>query len=234
MQFESSEMFEFFSILREQRYGESVASVHTEERTYYYTMDWRDKLVDSRSFYIQTGHHNPLKFPLESRIQVVDHVNIGQYELGAAIKDRMTVFNEVTSDNRPDDTSVKLHSGLYYHCNDVWHPEIGDIRVQFSFAGLEGDTYTVIGKLDKGVIVPFETSLKTNVLLVFRGEMTLEEAFKAEHYQQRLTTWLIRFVGWVALFFAATCTSTLSYSICKYLFQENNGSTQIFSFVFSN
>lgn len=103
-------------------------------------MDWRDELVDSRSFYIRTGHHNPTSFPMETKVYVSERVHIGQYELGDAMKERFKKFIEVTSDTRPEDPSVKLHAGLYYHCNDIWNPEIGDIRIQFAYAGLEGST----------------------------------------------------------------------------------------------
>lgn len=131
-------VFQRVVVYRENRYGEAVASVQTEERTYYYTMDWHDGLIDSRSFYIRTGHHNPTAFPMDTKIYVSERVHIGQYELGDALKDRFKKFIDITSDTRPEDPSVKLHSGLYYHCNDIWNPEIGDIRIQFSYAGLEG------------------------------------------------------------------------------------------------
>lgn len=123
----------------EHNYGESVASVHTEDRTYYYTRDWRDKLIDSRSFYIQTGHQNPKQFPIESEIQVADAVYVGRFELGNAIKNKFNNYVELTSDTRPEDPNIKLHLGLYYHTNDIFNPEIGDIRILFSFAGMEGE-----------------------------------------------------------------------------------------------
>lgn len=132
-------MFQYVEETIEHKYGESVASVEAEDRTYYYTTEFRDKLVDTRTFYIRSGHENPTQFPMESRLYTAEHVTIGGYELGSELKEKFTEFQEVTSDTRPDDSLIKLHSGLYYHCVDVFNPEVGDIRIQFSFAGLQGE-----------------------------------------------------------------------------------------------
>lgn len=35
-------------------------SSNTLDGDYFYVTEWRDKLVDSRSFYIRHGHENPL------------------------------------------------------------------------------------------------------------------------------------------------------------------------------
>lgn len=132
-----------YNLCREHNYGESVASVN-EGRSYYYTTEWRDKLIDSRRFYIQSGHHNPERFPIESETQIASAVFIGRYELGQEIKEKFNKYVELTSDTRPEDPSIKLHLGLYYHTNDIFNPEIGDIRLLFSFAGMEGEVVSYI------------------------------------------------------------------------------------------
>uniref|UniRef100_A0A336LMM0 CSON013011 protein n=1 Tax=Culicoides sonorensis TaxID=179676 RepID=A0A336LMM0_CULSO len=207
------QMFQYVEETIEHNYGESVASVQAEDRTYYYTTEFRDNLVDSRSFYLRHGHENPLKFPMESRLYTADHVTIGPYELGSELKDRFTAFQEVTSDTRPEDPLIKLHAGLYYHCVDVFNPEVGDIRIQFSFAGLQGEVYTVVGRLENNKIVPFKSKLGKKILILYKGEFDLHDVFDKEHRSQKLTAWGFRFIGFVLIFFAVTCTSHLLTTI---------------------
>lgn len=141
-------MYQWVEETMEHNYGESVASVQSEDRTYFYTKEYKDTLIESRNFYLRHGHENPSRFPMESRLYVAEHVTIGPYEIGEDVKDRIDTYIEVTSDSRPEDPSIKLHSGLYYHCNDLFNPEIGDLRLQFSYAGLQGESVSVRGSLD--------------------------------------------------------------------------------------
>lgn len=68
----------FFS---ERKFGDTVVT-ESEDRSYYYTKEWRNKLQDSRRFNFRHGHQNPTNFPIESRIQIAEKVTIGNYELG--------------------------------------------------------------------------------------------------------------------------------------------------------
>lgn len=82
-------------------------------------------------------------FPMITETYVADQVKIGNYELGNALKSKFDDFEAFNSGRRPDDPFIKLHSGIYYHCDDVWNPEIGDIRVQFYYAGLQGSHVSI-------------------------------------------------------------------------------------------
>lgn len=79
------------------------------------------------------------EIPLKTRTFIAPYVRIGRINLGKEIKKKFNDYVEVTSDERPDNKNIKLHLGIYYHCEDVWNPEVGDIRVQFYYAGLSGD-----------------------------------------------------------------------------------------------
>lgn len=112
--------------------------MQSDSTTYYYTKEWDDKLIDSSLFHHRYSHENPKRFPIKNRVQVASHVHIGKFELGKEAKSEINNYIEITSDTRPEDQSIKMHSGLYYYCDDVFNPEIGDIRLQFLTAGIEG------------------------------------------------------------------------------------------------
>ncbi|KAH8300531.1 hypothetical protein KR018_011839 [Drosophila ironensis] len=200
------QMYQWVEESVEGTYDESVGS---DTRRYYYTREWRNQVVDSRSFNSPYGHKNPTHFPIESQVQVADAVYIGRYELGAQVKDKFSAFQELTSDIRPEDSSVKLHLGLYYHTNDVFNPEVGDVRLLFSFAGMEGELYSVVGKLEGNKVVPYVSSRGASVLLVYPGDLSVHEVFRLEARAQVLTSWWWRFIGWLLIFFGVTCNTKI-------------------------
>lgn len=209
------QMYQWVEETVEHNFGESVGTVDSDSRSYYYTREWRDKIVDSRNFNNRHGHTNPSRFPIESGIQVADAIYIGKYELGAAVKGKFNKFKELTSDIRPDDSSIKLHLGLYYHTNDVFNPEIGDLRILFSYAGMEGEMYSIVGKLQGNKVQPYLTTRGVPVLLVYPGEISALEVFRLEYHAQVLHTWWWRFIGWLLVFFGVTCNSKLLRVIRK-------------------
>lgn len=84
------------------------------------------------------------EIPLKTTVYIAPSVKIGVLRIGEAIKEKFNDFIEVTSDERPESGDIKLHMGIYYHCDDIWNPQVGDIRVQFYYAGLTGEPVSLI------------------------------------------------------------------------------------------
>ncbi|XP_046745792.1 transmembrane protein 43 homolog [Diprion similis] len=199
------QMYQWVEIEEERSFG----GVTEDEKHYYYTTEWKDKLVDSNSFYISNGHDNPESMPVRSQIQIANEVKIGALTLGEELKKKFNYFVEITSDERPERRDIKLHSGLYYHSNDLWNPQVGDIRIQFSYAGKGDDIYSIIGMQVDGTIVPYTTSHGDEILIQRKDVISMDQMFHLEHVHNYWRTWAIRGLGWLVLFLAATCLANI-------------------------
>lgn len=174
------------------------------EATYSYARDWFDRKIDSESFHNTMGHHNPEQWPVNSSLSQNPSVRIGNFLLGHELKNMFNTYTPFTSDQRPDSSAnIKMHAGLYFHAKNVWQPDIGDVRVQFSYAGKHGETVTVVGKQSGREIKPFlseSTGSNQELLFLYAGHRTAEDIFQSEHAQNRITTWAFRIAAWLASF----------------------------------
>lgn len=192
------EIYQWHEDYSENKFGTDESS----SRNYYYYKDWSENLIPSQSFH-SLSHQNPKKKLLQSKITVADKVYIGPFEISEEAKDKFNTWIDVTSDTRPDDYYIKMHSGAYYHCEDLFDPKIGDMRVRFQFAGLEGDVYTIVGKFVRGKIVPFTSkNQKRKILLLAKGDLSVDTIFHQEHASVWKELWFSRLFGFILITFS--------------------------------
>jgi len=184
---------------------------HDHEKTYSYDTDWYDHHIDSSGFYNTLGHHNPhlSDWPANSSLVVNSRVKIGDYLLGTDLKTKFDNFKPFTSDQRPTAEGVRIYAGLYYHSQNVWQPEVGDYRIQFSYAGRAGDEFTAVGKQSGREVRTYTTESGEELLILHEGIRAAWEVFRTEHILNRTTTWMYRLVGWFVLFLGLLCISRL-------------------------
>jgi len=181
------------------------------EKSYSYDTDWFDKHIDSSNFANTLGHHNPHldSWPANSSIQTNTRVKIGGFLLGTDLKEKFSEFKPFTSDSRPKTAGVKIYAGLYYHSRNVWEPEVGDYRVQFSYAGRHGDKYTAVGRQSGREIRPYQTEGGEELLLLQDGVRGAGEVFHTEQFNNQTATWIYRLAGWFVTFLGLSCLSSL-------------------------
>ncbi|CAG0895352.1 unnamed protein product [Cyprideis torosa] len=121
-----------------------------------YDQDWRDKIINSSLFTMSHPHMNPRFIPMTSYIIVAPVVKMARLELSASLKQRFKPFTPFTGDSSPPNQSIHLHADLYYICRkDLFHPEVGDLRIQFSFAGLDGEWFSLIAYKNGSTLQPY-------------------------------------------------------------------------------
>ncbi|CAG2061801.1 unnamed protein product [Timema podura] len=195
-----------FGLIYSGQQDETKESFYTN---YYYTTNWKDKLISSSKFYVQTGHHNPREFPLMSTVYISEDASVGKFSLSHALKNKFNDFTLFTGDERPERRDIKLHSGLYYHCQDVWNPEVGDIRVQFSYAGKTGEMVSLLAQQTGSVLQPYLTPTGMSVAVVHQGTHTVQQMFQEEHTRNWLSGWPLRGAGWILIFIGGKCATTI-------------------------
>ena len=184
------------------------------EKSYSYNTDWFDYHIDSSNFASTLGHHNPHldSWPLNSSLLINSRVKIGGFLLGTDLKEKFNDFKPFTSDFKPLDGDFKIWAGLYYHTANLWQPEVGDWRVQFSYAGRDGDQYSVVGRQSGREIRPYQTQAGQELLLLQAGARDPAQMFQSEHYSNRTTTWVYRLAGWLGNLSSLSAGSLNTYT----------------------
>lgn len=104
---------------------------------------------------------------------------------------------------------MKIHNGMFYHSMDPFYPRVGDVRVQFSYAGLSGKPgsglgdpmkVSIVARQQGGRLSHYHTRSGDSLELLYPGEMSAEEIFEAEQSANTALTWVLRGVGWVLMF----------------------------------
>ena len=187
------------------------------EKSYSYNTDWFDYHIDSSNFASTLGHHNPHldSWPLNSSLLTNSRVRIGGFLLGTDLKHKFNDFKPFTSDFKPLDGDFKIYAGLYYHTANLWQPEVGDWRVQFSYAGRHGEKFSVVGRQSGREIRPYQTRAGEELLLLQVGSRDPAQMFQTEHYNNRTTTWVYRLAGWLGdtLLHSQSVSSHLTLSV---------------------
>jgi len=181
------------------------------EKSYSYDTDWFDHHIDSSNFANTLGHHNPHldSWPANSSLTTNSRVKIGGFLLGSDLKEKFTDFKPFTSDSKPAREGVKIYAGLYYHSRNLWQPEVGDHRVQFSYAGRHGEEFTAVGRQAGRELRPYQTQAGEELLLLQSGIRQPSQVWHTEHNNNRTATWIYRLAGWFVCFLGLSCLSGL-------------------------
>ncbi|XP_036593992.1 transmembrane protein 43 [Trichosurus vulpecula] len=214
------EMYQWVESEESREYTED-GQVKTERR-YTYNTEWKSEIVNSRNFDREIGHKNPSAMAVESFTAVAPFVQIGRFFLSAGLIDKIDNFKPLSLAHMEDPHVDILRRGDYfYHSENPKYPEVGDVRVAFSYAGLSGDdpnlgpahVVTVIARQRGDQLVPYTTKSGDTLLLLHHGDFTAEEVFQREHQSNTMKTWGFRGAGWMAMFVGINLMTRILYTL---------------------
>ncbi|KAM9185973.1 transmembrane protein 43 isoform 1-T1 [Dugong dugon] len=210
------------------RLGSPGAGEYTEDgqvktgTRYSYNTEWRSEIVNSKNFDREIGHKNPSAMAVESFTATAPFVQIGRFFLSAGLIDKVDNFKPLSLSKLEDPhVDIVRRGDFFYHSENPKYPEVGDLRVSFSYAGLSGDdpdlgpahVVTVVARQRGDQLVPYSTKSGDTLLLLHHGDFSVEEVFHREQKSNSLKTWGLRATGWIAMFMGLNLMTRILYTL---------------------
>lgn len=182
--------------------------------TYNYDKVWSDSPIDSSGFE-EAGHNNP---PMQYRapaqyakqaqfgariIKDDDVKGIGKatdFDLAAneAIKAELAKTAEDGGPFGLADRPCQLSGNTLFIGENPNDPEIGDIRISFSYKPSPCDI-SVVGQQAGNTIIPWQSKNGT-IYMLHNGLNSSAQMFTSAERGNAITTWILRLVGFVLIF----------------------------------
>lgn len=167
----------------------------TETTTYDYQKQWTDQEVNSQRFH-QSGYTNP-PFSIKSQHYYASTGQLGAFRL--TTRQTSEISNLVAFSNLPANEKYKIIDGYYYEGDDYQNPQIGDIRISYTYAP-SGTKISVIGEQKSDDSIVPMISEKGSIYIQYDGLLTQDEMLKKFRHINSLFTWVFRLVGLLLMF----------------------------------
>lgn len=198
------------------------------ETTYTYNTEWKSELINSRNFDKEIGHQNPSAMAVESVTVEAQEVRVGPFILSKGLVEQINNFQTLSLKDFPThilDSFLTIDDDYFYHTQSPRRPEVGDVRVRFSFAGLSGETSNLgpaqtvsIVAMQRGEqLKPFKTKSGDILEILYQEELSAEEVFEKEQKYNSMKTWGLRAAGWALMFLSIQLTMRIIYTLVDWV-----------------
>uniref|UniRef100_A0AAY4BEY0 Transmembrane protein 43 n=1 Tax=Denticeps clupeoides TaxID=299321 RepID=A0AAY4BEY0_9TELE len=196
------------------------------ETTYTYNTEWRSEVINSRHFDKEIGHMNPSAMAVEAVTVVAPEVYIGPFVLSKGLVDQINNFQTLSLKGLPwTDPFLTVDEDYFYHTPNPRSPQVGDVRVRFTYAGLSGEgswpgraqAASVVAMQRGDQLRAFKTKSGDTLEILYTEELSAEEVFAHEHEYNNMRTWALRAGGWALMFLGISLTTQILYTLVDWV-----------------
>jgi hypothetical protein len=191
---------------KESKTRDKVGGGKETTTTYTYEKAWSRELTKSSKFKSPEDHRNPEKLQVSKQEFVAKDATLGQFELTPEIigkisgDEALAVTDEQLANvSSKIQSKLKIEGGEFYLGDDPANPEIGDEKI--SFTVLHPGTISIVAAQTKQTFTPYTTQNGREIELVEVGTVSAPQMFAHALEANRLLTWILRGVGFAAMFF---------------------------------
>ncbi|KAG7477827.1 hypothetical protein MATL_G00073790 [Megalops atlanticus] len=198
------------------------------ETTYSYNTEWRSELINSRNFDKEIGHINPSAMAVEAVTVVAPDVWVGQFSLSKGLVEKIDNFQRLNLGGLPtpaSDSFLTVDGDYFYHTPHPRQPEVGDVRVSFSYAGLSGEgsypgpsqVVSVVAMQRGDQLRPFKTKTGEELEILYLEELSAQEVFEREQQMNTRRLWALRAAGWALMFLGISLTIRIFHTLVDWV-----------------
>ena len=192
---------------KESKSRDKVGGGKETTTTYSYEKVWSPELIKSSSFKSPEDHQNPTKLVVPKKEFVAKNATLGQFKLTPEIIGKIpgdetldATEEQLSKVSENLQSKLKLDGDRFYLGDDPANPEIGDEKI--SFTVLRPGTVSVIAAQTKQSFTPYVTTNEREIELVEASNVSAPQMFAHAQAANRTLTWILRAVGFGAMFFA--------------------------------
>jgi hypothetical protein len=196
---------------KESKSRDKVGGGKETTTTYSYEKVWATDLIKSSSFKSPEDHRNPAKLEVPGKEFVSKNATLGKFKLTSGIIGKIPGDESLAaSDEQLAKVSEGLQSKLkvasdeFYLGSDPANPEIGDEKISFTM--LRPGTISVVAAQTRDSFAPYLTSNEREIELVETGSVAAPQMFAHAQAANRTLTWILRGVGFAAMFIGGLLT----------------------------
>jgi hypothetical protein len=177
----------------------------TKDGGYSYRHEWAQGRVDSSKFHQSKGHRNPDPI-FENRELEAQEAKLGAYVVGADALKKLPARTRVAvpaaiadAINAKYNRPVSIVDGALYIGADPSAPRTGDLRITIRIA--PAGPISLIGRQSGAELTSYATKAGDRPLMVSPGIVSAEDMFSQARATNSIVTWIIRLLGFVAMWF---------------------------------
>ncbi|KXJ16239.1 transmembrane protein 43 isoform X1 [Exaiptasia diaphana] len=194
------------------------------ESTFSYNKEWKSTIISSHDFDNPSRHQNPSSIPVSAYVKEADPVFVGAFRISKGLIGKINDYHGLQAKEIPTGSDIMIQDGIFYHSHNPFSPQVGDVRVRFSYAGLSGKsrlgeplTVSIVARQHGGTFEPYHTASGYTLELLYPGQLSAKEIFDAEHSVNSVVTWALRGVGWFMLFFGFVMMTSILTTLVSWL-----------------
>jgi hypothetical protein len=179
----------------------SSTSSSSSGTTYSYRTEWKEEVVNARSFH-HSGYSNPTEMPFSTSVFSAERVSLGAFQLSGSLIEELDAWRPVALGALPKAEALgfaHVHSDTLYAGDNINDPEVGDIRVTFS--QVPAGTVSVVARQDGSSFSTYVSENGRAVELLEHGTVSAATMFAHAHTHNAVITWLLRLFGWMLSLF---------------------------------